>query len=76
MKKRYKIELVTMADVAEFARIASEEKGDVKITDGNGLCVNAKSILGVMAAIEWKTLYCESDSEIYEKIERFCVADA
>lgn len=70
---RNKIELVTTSDIMEFVRIATEETGDVKLIDGNGFCVNGKSLLGAMATVEWKSLYCESDNDIYSKIEKFCV---
>lgn len=70
---RNKIELVTTGDIMEFVRIATEETGDVKLIDGNGFCVNGKSLLGAMATVEWKSLYCESDNDIYSKIEKFCV---
>ena len=70
---RNKIELVTTSDIMEFVRIATEETGDVKLIDGNGFCVNGKSLLGAMATVEWKSLYCESDNDIYAKIEKFCV---
>lgn len=70
---RNKIGLVTTGDIMEFVRIATEETGDVKLIDGNGFCVNGKSLLGAMATVEWKSLYCESDNDIYSKIEKFCV---
>lgn len=70
---RNKIELVTTGDIMEFVRIATEEVGDVKLIDGNGFCVNGKSLLGAMATVEWKSLYCESENDIYSKIEKFCV---
>lgn len=70
---RHKIELVTTNDIMEFVRIASNEVGAVKLIDGNGFCVNGKSLLGAMATVEWKSLYCESENDIYSRIERFCV---
>lgn len=70
---KHKIELVTTSDIVEFVRIATEETGAVKLMDGNGFCVNGKSLLGAMATVEWKSLYCESENDIYSKIEKFCV---
>lgn len=70
---KHKIELVTTSDIMEFVRIATEETGAVKLMDGNGFCVNGKSLLGAMATVEWKSLYCESENDIYSKIEKFCV---
>lgn len=68
-----KINLVTSADMQEFVRIATAEDGEVKLIDGNGFCVNGKSLLGAMATVEWKSLYCESENDIYIKIKKFCV---
>ena len=70
---RNKINLVTSADMQEFVRIATAENGEVKLIDGNGFCVNGKSLLGAMATVEWTSLYCESENDIYLKIKKFCV---
>jgi hypothetical protein len=70
---KYKIELVTTADILEFVGIVSAVDEDIKLIDGNGFCVNAKSILGVMASVEWKSLYCLSERNIYTEIEKFCI---
>lgn len=70
---KHKIELVTMADIIDFVHIATEEQGSVKLVDGSGFCVNGKSLLGAMATVEWKSLYCESENDIYTKIQKYCV---
>lgn len=70
---RHKIELVTTADIIDFVQIASQESGVVKLVDGTGFCVNGKSLLGSMATIEWCSLYCESENDIYTKIQKYCV---
>lgn len=72
---KYRIELVTSSDIAEFVKIATEEAGEVKLIDGNGFCVNGKSLLGAMATVEWNSLYCISDNEIYSNIQKFCVSE-
>ena len=69
-----KIELVTTSDIAEFVSIVSKEEGSVKLTDDAGFCVNGKSLLGAMAAVEWSSLCCVADDEIYSKISKFCVS--
>ena len=46
---KHKIELITTADIMDFVRIATEESGTVRLIDGNGFCVNGKSLLGAMA---------------------------
>lgn len=69
---KYKIELVTHTDIVEFVRIATGAPGEVKLIDGNGFCVNGKSLLGAMATVEWKSLYCVSENDIYSSIYKFC----
>ena len=71
---RNKIELVTTSDIMGFVNVASDESGYVRLVDGNGFCVNGKSLLGAMATVEWSSLYCESENDIYSKIQKFCVA--
>lgn len=71
----YKIRLDTMQDANEFAFIASQINGNVIITDGNGLRVNGKSVLGTLYAMEFSSLYCESDVDIYHRLNKFIVED-
>lgn len=70
---KHKIELITTADIMEFVRIATAENGDVRLIDGNGFCVNGKSLLGAMATVEWNSLYCESENDIYTSIQKYCI---
>lgn len=69
---KHKIELITTSDIVEFVKIATTVPGNVKLIDGNGFCVNGKSLLGAMATVEWGSLYCESDEDIYMQINKFC----
>lgn len=70
---KYKIELVTTSDIVEFVNIATAEDGNIKLVDDSGFCVSGKSLLGAMATVEWSSLYCVSDADIYTKIQKFCV---
>ena len=70
---RYQIQLVTTKDIREFVETVSQIDCKVTLCDGNAFRVNAKSILGAMASIEWSTLYCDAEEPIYSKIERFCI---
>lgn len=63
---------MTHCDIAEFVKIATATVGEVKLVNDNGFCVNGKSLLGVMAAVKWESLYCVSESDIYSDIQRFC----
>lgn len=69
---KHQIELITLSDIKEFVGITTCVKGDVKLIDGNGFCVNGKSLLGAAATVEWDTLYCVSDEDIYTTIRKFC----
>lgn len=71
---RHKIELVTTADIVEFVNIATSEKGSVNLVDDTGFCINGKSLLGAMATVEWNSLYCVSENDIYSKSSKFCVS--
>lgn len=68
-----KIELVTVSDIMDFVRTVSDIPGEVKLTDSSGFCINGKSLLGAMASVEWNSLYCVSEEDIYSKIQRFCI---
>ena len=69
-----KIELTTMSDIQAFVDAVSTVSTPVKLIDGNGFCVNGKSFLGAVATVEWDSLYCESEEDIYRLISRFCVS--
>ena len=72
---KYKIRLDTISDANEFVAIASTIKGYVIIADGNGLRVNGKSILGALHAMEFSSLYCESDTDIYHRLNKFIIEE-
>lgn len=71
---KHKIELTTTTDIMDFVKLASSIDGSVKLIDDTGFCVNGKSLLGAMATVEWSSLYCVSDVDIYSKIEKYCVS--
>lgn len=70
---KHKIELVTVGDIYEFVSVATKASGKVLLTDETGFCVSGKSLLGATAAIEWDSLYCLSENDIYTSIQKFCV---
>lgn len=69
---KHPLQLVTNTDIMDFVKTVSEEKGEVKLIDGNGFCVNGKSLLGALATVEWSSLFCVSENDIYTSIQRFC----
>lgn len=71
IKIKVKIRLDTFSDATHFVEIASNLKGKIVITDGAGLCVSAKSILGALHAMEFENLWCESETDIYNEIKEF-----
>ena len=70
---RAKIRLDTMRDINDFVRICTNITPAVHITDGAGLKVSGKSLLGVMYAMEFADIWCECEQDIYHEIERFIV---
>lgn len=70
---RAKIRLDTMRDINEFVRICTGVTSAVHITDGAGLKVSGKSLLGVMYAMEFYDIWCECEDDIYTDIEKFVV---
>ena len=69
----YKIRIDTLSDAHEFASAAAAMKESIVITDGQGLRVNAKSILGVLYALEFNELYCETDGDLHHRLQRFVI---
>ena len=72
---RVKIRLDTGADAIKFSNMATTLNGKIMVTDSKGLCVNAKSILGMLYALEFEELWCESETDIYSHIEPFVIID-
>ena len=68
---RTKINLDTMKDINDFVRICTRIPVAVHITDGTGLKVSGKSLLGVMYAMEFSDIWCECEQDIYHEIEKF-----
>jgi len=72
---RAKIRLDTMKDINQFVAICAKIPAPVHITDGAGLKVSAKSILGVMYSMEFADIWCECEEDIYHLIEHFTIID-
>jgi hypothetical protein len=70
-----KIRLDTIGDVNKFVSITSKLKGRIVIKDSNSLCVNAKSLLGALHAMEFNELWCESEEDIWLDIQKFIVIE-
>ena len=72
---RTRIRLDTATDIANFVLAVSTVSEDVYVTDGNRLCINGKSFLGLAHATEFKTLWCECSKDIYSMIEPFVIIE-
>jgi hypothetical protein len=72
---RCKINLDTDSDVARFVNIAAKLPGQIVVVDGEGLCVSARSILGMLYAMTFTELWCEADTDIYKHIESFVILE-
>lgn len=70
-----KIRLDTTSDAVKFSHICDGLNGHITITDNKGLRINAKSIIGMIYALEFEELWCESEEDIYMHIIDFVVID-
>lgn len=72
---RAKVRLDTMKDINQFVSICSKVPEPVHITDGAGLKVSAKSILGVMYSMEFDEIWCETEANIYSQLDKFIIIE-
>ena len=72
MKYRDKILLETESSVLDFINAVSQVSCPVVVTDGEGMRVNAKSMLGMLYAMTFSEMWCECDRDIYIYIKEFC----
>lgn len=66
-----KINLDTMSKINAFVGICSRLDCKISLIDGNGYCVNAKSLIGTMATVDWSQVFVECDTDIYVYIQDF-----
>lgn len=76
MKARIRLETIT--DIGNFVvavEMATSSSDKVYVTDGDRMCVNAKSFLGLIHAREFDKIFVESEKDIYTKIREFIVEE-
>lgn len=76
MKARIRLETIT--DIGNFVvavETATSKTEKVYVTDGDRMCVNAKSFLGLIHAREFARIYVESEKDIYTAIKSFIVEE-
>jgi hypothetical protein len=69
---KIKIRLDTKTDAIDLCATAEtlpDEK--VVITDNNGMCVSAKSIMGALYAMEFEELWLETEHDHWYLFQRF-----
>lgn len=72
---RVKIRLDTTSDIANFVLATSKIKEHVYVTNGERLCIDGKSFLGLAHAREFTELWCECEKDIYSVIEPFVIVE-
>lgn len=72
---RLKIVLDTATDITEFVGLANTITVPVYLEDGNGLVIDAKSLMGVMyGKMEFVNLWIKSDYEnLTTKFRKFMI---
>ena len=69
---RYKIKLESSKDICNFVQITCKLKSRITLTDPiNNYRTNGKSLLGVLPTIEWDSIYCECEEDIFIYIRQF-----
>lgn len=65
ISSRMKIWLETLRDINAFVELASNQPSDMilNVVDDKGMCVNARSILGMMYATEFKHMWLVSNND-------------
>jgi phosphotransferase system HPr-like phosphotransfer protein len=68
---RAKINLDTMSKINKLVAICTGLDCKVDLIDGEGYRVSAKSLMGVIATIDWTHVYVECEQDIYSHIKDF-----
>ena len=68
---RAKINIDTFQKINNFVNLCSQINCTVNLTDGNGYCVSAKSLIGAIATMDWSQVFVECEIDIYTHIQDF-----
>lgn len=69
---RIQLNLDTMAKINSFVSDMTKYKGNVYLTDKNrNFIVSAKSMLGAIYTMEWEEVWCESDEDIFQIVNKY-----
>lgn len=73
---RMKIRLDTANDAAKLVTIAEQIPETICLTDGSGMCVSAKSLLGALCAtFDFREIYLECENNYYFYFRNFEVEE-
>lgn len=72
----YRISLSNGREAVEFINQVKNHKGCVRLNNGKGVSANGKSLLGVLWALSWDNMYCQSDENISDDIAPFICKEA
>lgn len=71
---RYKIQLNTMTEAGKLAAAAEKLPMPIYLTDGAGMKVSAKSVMGALYSMEFNEIWLEADEDIpYHTFAEFIV---
>lgn len=72
---RMKIRIDTESDVTKIVSIATKLSDEIKveIVDGEGMRVNARSIIGMLYAMTFNEIWLESNCDVYHYFSDFSV---
>ena len=70
---RAKINIDTFGKINSFVSICSKFNCNIRLIDGTGYCVSAKSVIGAVATMDWTEVFVVSDEDIYSHIKEFVV---
>ncbi|MDD4774095.1 MAG: hypothetical protein PHZ09_10945 [Eubacteriales bacterium] len=69
---RIKVRLDTMTAINNFVSDMTKYNGNVYLTDKDrNFIVSAKSMLGAVYSMEWDEVWCESDEDIFQIVNKY-----
>ena len=65
---KHEINLDTMGKINKFVAICSGLDCKVDLIDGEGYRISGKSLVGVLATVDWTHVFVECEKDIYSYI--------
>lgn len=66
-----KVNLDTMSKINAFVAVCSRLNCKVDLIDGTGYRTSAKSLMGVLASMDWNQVFIECERDIYAYVQEF-----